>query len=297
MGRGLRALLRDSKPGAWPKRSGVLFLFLFPIFSLSLPLPFRSTVFYQHKDAVVGSILYRSSHFCGQRNNQFPTAEGIIRNDNWTARYKRHKEFAFPSGRPGENTTAEWNKVFYGRRIRGDDTFVECRNKSAYRLICRVAKVHSSSAAPTFIPLIVINFISRPLVWRRYHRGPSRRNMCEELRKSIRVASNPSPRDSMSDSSHVVSSSTTELWNVNHEAAETEWLEREAKGLKREGTSQSIPSPVGWGIDSQVLSRPKVTMCIDVSISLQSLPTFEKIEKEVDIQEPGRAHFFQILCI
>lgn len=59
------------------------------------------------------------------------------------------------------------------------------------------------------------------------------------------------------DFSHVVSSGATGLWNVNHEPDGAEWLEREAKGLKREGTGQSIPSPDGWGIDSQVLSRPK----------------------------------------
>lgn len=55
-------------------------------------------------------------------------------------RYKRRRKFAFlpatVTGWPAkcENTTAESNKVFRGRRMRGDDTFVECRNKSAYRV-------------------------------------------------------------------------------------------------------------------------------------------------------------------
>jgi len=63
---------------------------------------------------------------------------------------------------------------------------------------------------------------------------------------------------------------------------------KRSKGIEREGTGQSIPSRDGWGIDSQVLSWPKVTMCIDVSISLRLHLTFlEKFKKEANIQRPA----------
>jgi len=131
-----------------------------PLFS-----PFyRSTTFYQHKDAIVGSILHRRSisvdnvitTFRRPKELSGTTIGPRVTNDAKSLRFS-------PGARSRENTSAESNKVFLERRMRGDDTFVECRNKSAYRLICRVAKVHLSFTVPTFIPLIMINLILHAL--------------------------------------------------------------------------------------------------------------------------------------
>lgn len=53
-------------------------------------------------------------------------------------------------------------------------------------------------------------------------------------------------------------------WN-RADGERSERIEEEKERVNRYLTQ------TGGGIDSQVLSRPKVTMCIDVSISLQSL--------------------------
>lgn len=128
-------------------------------------------------------------------------------------------------------------------------------------------------------------FPSLSLVQRRYHRDVFTKNYEEEF--AIRAAfPNLGPRLPVDDSYQTI--------QLNYETSITRaswsWLveERETKGLKREGTSRSISSPDGRGIDSQVLSRPKVTMCIDVSISLQVLLAFGKVEGG---RERGRAYF------
>ena len=119
--RGLRALLKDSKPGAWPKRSSIL-----PFLPLSvLPAQRRHSWFYLTGRSIsVDNII---TTFRRSKELSGTTIGPRVTNDAKSLR-------SSPGARSRENTMAESNKIFLGRRMRGDDTFVECRNKSAYRV-------------------------------------------------------------------------------------------------------------------------------------------------------------------
>lgn len=135
---------------------------------------------------------------------------------------------SFPSDR--ENTT-ESNRIKYSL---AEECAATIRSPNAEvnplsALICRVAKVHRSFAAfsppppplpppapppplcpsHTFIPLIVINSI--PLRRSATLSSRGRRNMCEKLPRELQSASAAIPNSIPGDSSHVVSSGTTEL--------------------------------------------------------------------------------------